>query len=79
MPVRVNKQKARRLYNQAKTVTLIPCNVPLQNAWIAGYRINIVLCEDREFDKIVNEFSFYNCNNILGKYPAYYVEEENAL
>ena len=73
--VRVNKQKAKRLYNQGESVTIIPCNVPLLNLWIGGYTFNIQQTEHREFDKIINSFMFYNCSYQLGRYPAYYVEE----
>ena len=73
--VRVNKQKAKRLYHQGVELTLLPCNVPLNNLWIAGHTFNIQQMEHREFDKIVNSFEFYNCSRELGRYTAFYVEE----
>lgn len=33
---------------------------------------------DQDFDKIVNEFTYYNCDNERGKYPNFFVKKEDA-
>lgn len=32
------------------------------------------LARSREFDTVVNAFTFYNCNVETGRYPAFYVK-----
>ena len=31
-----------------------------------------------DFEKVVNEFAYYNCNFGVGKYPAYFIKEGDA-
>ena len=35
---------------------------------------NTTLARNKEFETVVNAFTFYNCNNETGRYPAYYVK-----
>lgn len=69
---RVNKTKARKLYNQGEDIALVACNVRFPgNQWIQPVVINNKTGVD--FDKAINEFEYYNCqDNTLGKYAAYY-------
>lgn len=40
----------------------------------AGDGFNTVVARSREFDTVVNAFTFYNCNAETGRYPAFYVK-----
>lgn len=73
---KVNKTQARKLFNKGVTLFLLPSKVGFNNCWISPYRLNINECEnEKDFDKIVNAYSYYNCNTDLGKIISYYVED----
>ena len=77
--IRINKKRARNLYNKGISIYLLPCKVQLDNIWIKPHQINIrdYPGEVNSFDRRVNAFEYYNCNyNQLGYYTAYYIEEE---
>ena len=70
---RIRKDEARRLHDDGATIYLLPCKVyPDDNhPWITPYKM-----DDRPFEKVVNEFEYYNCNIAeLGYYAAYYIRE----
>lgn len=73
--VKINKTKARKLFNEGKEIHLLPCKVCFGTMWLGeGSAIsNKRLISS--FDAIVNEYEFYNCNNELGKYAAYYIKK----
>ena len=73
---RLDKRVARRLYNEGKTIYMVPCNCSIYGIYTVvigenkyGYE------EDRRFDSVVNGFEFYCCNTELGKYPMYFIKE----
>lgn len=86
---RVTKTKARTAYNNGLTVILCPVNMPPVNrrftGWNGGVYVNIdrddyigvsdKWTKENSFDRVVNCFEFYNCNNETGKYAAFYIEE----
>lgn len=72
---RITKNQARKLFNAGNSFVMVPCKCRLFTMWgldcfIDGY-------DEREsgrtFDTIINMFTYYNCNNELGYYPAFYV------
>lgn len=76
---RINKKRARSLYNAGYTIYLVPCKVwpNDQGPWIRPYAI----CKKggELFDNHVNAFEYYNCNNYeLGYYAAFYIKKENT-
>ena len=87
--IRISKAKARKIYNNGGYIFMLPCKVsPAFNPWIIPARFNksefctaanvgidTVVPRNREFETVVNCYSYYNCNNELGKYPAFYVME----
>lgn len=79
MYIKVNKTKARNLFNQGKTVYIVPCKVrfDFNNMWIKPYEINnSKIDEYTTFDTIINSFEYYNCNYELGYYTSYYVQAD---
>lgn len=70
---RINKSEARKLYNLGRPITVLPHKANPNSPWFSN---SIILTEstNRDFDALVNEFAFYNCNTSeLGRYPAFYV------
>lgn len=70
--IRVNKQKARRLFNEGKDVLVYPALANLNSPWIHPCEINKYMTHT--FDEIVTEFEFYQCNAEMGYYAKFYVE-----
>lgn len=71
---RVVKKTAYNNFNTGKTILVIPVNVRFNNMWIQPTSI----CKksiNETFDSFINHYSYYNCNNELGNYPKYYIEE----
>lgn len=69
---KVTKTTAKKLFEAGKNIYLIPCKACINSYWFSPYRVNKD-CENT-FQSIVNSFEYYNCNNELGKYTAFYVE-----
>ena len=72
---RINKTKARNLFNQGIDIMIVPCNVApdYSNMWIQPYMINNQA--GFSFDQLINNFEYYNCNdNETGLYTAYYID-----
>ena len=70
---RINKREARKLYNLGKPITILPCKANPNSPWLSNSEVSKE-STNRDFDALVNEFTFYNCNTAeLGRYPAFYV------
>ena len=72
--VKVNKQKANRLFNEGKYIYILPCKANPNSSWISP------MCfkksqDSNNFLNIVNQYEYYNCNSQLGKYSAFFVEQ----
>jgi len=76
--MKINKQKARRLFNEGVRIMLLPCKCRLskENMWIQPIGISNKYTED--FDKMINNFEYHNCNNELGKYTHFYIADEEV-
>lgn len=77
--VQIAKQRARRLYEQGKTVYLQSCNMRFNTMWQSACHISKdnERWAEQDFDKIVNEYTYYNCDRERGKYPNYFVKKED--
>lgn len=70
---RINKSEARKLYNLGRTITVLPCKANPNNPWFSNSMVSKG-STDRDFDTLINEFVYYNCNTTeLGRRPAFYV------
>lgn len=80
---RVNKRVARRLYNAGGNIYITPHKMRANSQYFTlTAKINKTRMEGRAFDRIVNEYEFYNCNNETGKYSAFYIKtggEKNGI
>ena len=75
---RVRKDVARRLYGEGKTIYLTPSNIAASdsNFWIKPYPI--ISRDEKNFDNIIGEFEYYNCNYELGYYTNFWINEKEA-
>ena len=72
---RVDKKTARRAYNNNLTVIFCPVNLSPFSPWGLDMPMNKenYNCNGIEFEKLINEFEFYNCNSETGRYTAFYI------
>lgn len=71
MYTKITKPAARRLYNEGSKILLTPCKLrPIPCG------VYVSRASGRDFDKLINEFEYYNCNSETGYYTAYYVWED---
>ena len=71
----INKTRARNLYNNGETIYLMPCNMMFDNFWQQPYPLDKSRAMYHEnFDRAVNSFAYYNCDNERGAYPRFYVK-----
>lgn len=75
---RIDKRKARALFDTGATVYLVPSNFAPFGAWIQPLPIkkdNPYTWQPADFDTVTNEFKYYNCiNSETGFFPAYYFD-----
>jgi len=76
--VKLDKAKARKLYCEGRKIYLLPSKVRfcLDAPFMAPYEISWESCNGKDFDKLVNEYKYYNCNEELGKIVHYYLDEQ---
>ena len=72
---RIRKDVARKLFNEGRILYLTPSNVAASdsNMWIKPYAINNRAGQD--FDSLVNNYEYYNCNWELGYYTNFWIIE----
>ena len=69
---KINNATARKLFNEGKELWITACNMRPQQGILLNVPVYRYL--DKDFDKIVNAFEYYNCNNECGRYAAFYIE-----
>ena len=74
---RISKHHAARLYNQGKTVYLLPCKVNPSSPWACPAGVQRRPDSNRTLEEYATRYSVYNCNTELGRYPAYYVADRD--
>lgn len=80
---RINAKKAKEIYTHPKkyngvTLYMLPVNANPESPWINGFfelTMNLHNMDAIDNNSYVNELVFYNCNNELGNYLKYYIEE----
>lgn len=73
--IRVNKstvKKALKL-NQGIIVGLLPCKVVEDNQYMSMYITMVFSLE--ELERLINEYTYYNCNYEVGYYPKYFISQ----
>ncbi len=72
---KINKTAARKLWNEGKEFTIVPCNMRPEHGVIvpAEWRKSTPY---HDFDQFIDRYTYYNCVNAeTGRYPAYYVKD----
>ena len=72
--LKIEKRVARKLFNQGVRIYLVPCDCDLNGMWVKPHSIDKHSTE-ASFDALVDIFEWYNCNSILGKHTAYYIDK----
>ena len=77
MLVKINKNKARKLYADDKELMVIACKMAIGAPWHLECRIKKLpgIYQAGDFDSRINNFIYYNCNYEMGYYPHYYIEQ----
>ena len=72
---KITKATVKKIIRKQGSINCIvlPCKANPYSIWFSGNTVEFNSIED--FEKFVNEFTVYNCNNCVGKYPAYYIED----
>ena len=69
---KINKVQAKKLWDVGESFWMIACNMrPYAGILIDYKRFNEF---NGDFEKLYNAFSYYNCDNERGRYPAFYVD-----
>ena len=69
----VNRQKAKRLFNEGKVIFLCPSKT---NPCSMFGNICSIEKNDETFEQIENAFSYYNCNAETGKRITFYIRTQ---
>ena len=74
---RINKTVARKLWENGKNFIIVPCKCSPCGLGALYTETDLSKDERNEktFDSFVNAFEFYNCNSEMGKYAAFYKED----
>ncbi len=78
--IRISKRMARELYEYGYKVYFCPCNLNPENpCWSLGIWENKYLWGQYEdFDKLCNEYTYYNCNSETGEYISFYIKKDKS-
>jgi hypothetical protein len=69
---RIDKRKARNLFNKGVKIYLVPSNLVPFGPWMQPHEINNSF--GLNFDNCANVFSYYNCiNSQTGYFPSFYI------
>ena len=74
--IEISKRQARERYNNGKIIRLMANNLN-PNSYL-GEPSPVHKDCGKEFEKICNEFAYYNCTKETGKKIKFYVKEEES-
>jgi len=74
---KINKCKARKLWDNGKEILIIPCNMRPDSEWYRNSWFKKELAYmDYAFDKLIWNYEYYNClDGQTGFYAKYYIRE----
>ena len=70
MFLKVDKKIATKLFNEGKSIYLLPNKVRVDNMWIQPFEVNNN--HNDSLDSIINAYAYYNCNSELGNRVSFY-------
>lgn len=69
---RIHKTNAKRLFRDGVPVYILAKNYrPSNNMWVSPVEIP----QDQPFERFVNQYTYFNCTNETGRYPAFYLKD----
>ena len=71
---RINKRKARRLYDEGEPIFMLKANAKNNKVFRKFTKFPGTIIP---FDAIISSFIAIHCNKGAYNYPAYYVEDQN--
>ena len=71
---RINKTTARKLYNEHPVLCCTVLSLRPECGILIG-SASFERMTEIPFDTMVDNFTYYNCDNERGRYPAYYIED----
>ena len=74
--LKIQKQTAMRYFNLGLPITICPCKLDPISRWGVATTIDK---HKGDFDRLITNFEYYNCNNETGKYTAYYVQNITGM
>ena len=73
--IKITKDEARDRYDKGKIIRLMACNLNPHSYW--GEPLPVKNTQGKPFDKLCNEFEYYNCTKETGKKISFYITEED--
>lgn len=81
--IRINRKKAENIYLHPKkyngvTLYMLPINANPESPWINGFftlTMDFYNMDAVDNSNYINELVYYNCNDELGNYLKFYIEE----
>lgn len=74
--MQINKTAARKRFENGETIYFTPSKMFFDNPW--QYPVNVQKNDkwfkDYSFDKICNQYEYYNCDAERGKYIHFFVK-----
>lgn len=76
--VQINKTSAKKFFEAGKEIFLQSSNMPFNSFWQSAYNVTKGKTSYTEdFDMMVNEYTYYNCDSQRGKYIHFYIREND--
>lgn len=76
---RITKGNAKKLFVYGHVLIIAPVKANLDSPWhtwsIMQYNGKDDSTPEQSFDRIINSFTYYNCNPQIGLYPKFYIPE----
>ena len=69
----ITKTQARKKHERGERVYILPSKANPNSTW---WKPLPCVPADRDFDKFISEYQFYNCNKETGRGIVFYKEEE---
>ena len=69
-----NVTTAEKAFNEGKAICMLQCNLLPYNVWERPMLIERERTHTDNFQFLVSEFMYYNCDTERGRYPVYFIE-----
>lgn len=73
----IDKRQARKLFYSDERIFLHPSNLKFDNPWQTPMPLMRDLTWHKDFDTVLNDYMYYNCDSERGRYVHFFVAEKN--